>query len=181
MSEVQQNTDYINIEEFNKIYLDFYPIVFNCILNKVGDREEALDICQDVFIVLLNNFNSIENKRTWLFGTLKNMVLNYYKKKNSAKARLFESSQDFDEIGVSFVNGFQDTRIVIKEAIESLQCDDLERSLLEYIAMNNFTYNETAQILGKSRRQIEYGYSMVIKKLMLRLKELGIDRIEDLL
>lgn len=181
MPEAQHSLDSADIDEFNKIYLDYYPIVLNSILNKVEDRDEALDICQEVFIILLQKFNSIENKRTWLFGALKNTVLNYYKRKNSAKARLFNSSQNFDEIGISFLNGFQDTRIVIKEAIESLQCEEMERTLLDYIAMNNYSYNETAQVLGLSRRQVEYGYTRVIKKLFLRLKELGIDSIEDLL
>lgn len=165
-------------DKFSELYSNFYPLVFSAVYTKIGDTDETKDICQEIFIVFYNKMDEIENPRKWLYGTIRNFVLQYYQKKNPEK----EDLEGFvEDIGMTFVNGFRDTRIIIKQSIEEIKCDETERMILDLIASHNFTYQNVAAITNLTRRQVEYKYGQIVKRIQESLKEKGIKNIEDLL
>jgi len=165
-------------DEFTDAYMDYYPLVFGAIYSKVGNKEEAEDICQEVFIIFFDKYDEIENKRRWLYGTLKNVVLRYYQRK---KDDHLDIDDIFNDVSLTFVNGFRDSRLIIEEAIEKIDCTEEDRLVLDMIAYNNFTYGHVAETLGVTRRQIEYRYGKIVKKITDYLKEKGIKDMEELL
>ena len=64
-------------DEYSKSYRIYFPMVFNTVFTKVGDRDAAEDICQEIFIAYYDKFNEIDNHRKWLNGTIRNMVMKY--------------------------------------------------------------------------------------------------------
>src|SRR4030042_1531939 len=88
-----------------------------------------------------------------------------------------------DDIHFAFENGFRDMRIIIHEAIENDQNynNEKERISFELIAINNYTYDQAAKHLGLTKRQVVYKYQQVSRRILDRLRERGITRIEDLL
>ena len=86
-------------------------------------------------------------------------------------------------MGLNFVNGFRDARIIINEAIEDLNNFDNEdeAALFDLIAIRNFTYIEAGKQLGLSKRQAQYRYGRIVEKLLFALKKKGINSLEDLL
>ncbi len=165
------------VEEFSLAYMEYYPVVYSSVLSRIHRREDVDDICQEIFIIFFDKFEDIENKRTWLYGTMKNVLYNYYRKKNMNVALV----DDFDDVGLAFTNGFRDTRILISEAMEKVDCTEEERIILEMVATYHYPYTHVAESLGLSRRQVEYRYGQVVKRIQDYLNEKGIKDMAQLL
>lgn len=164
-----------------EIYSDYYPVVFNAVLTKVGNRDDTLDICQEVFIRLYERLDRVENVRRWLFSALKLVVLEHFRKKR--KNDQVNIDDVFNDVGLTFVNGFRDARIMIQEALDNISnyADEKDQVLFDLVAINYYTYEEAAKHLGLTRRQVEYKYVQIADRLLRYFKSKGIQHIEDLL
>ncbi len=117
-------------EDFTDIFGRYYHLVFNAVYTKVGNKHDAEDICQEVFIALYNSLEDVENVRKWLFGTLRNKVCNFYRDRNPNIENIDDMFQD---ISLAFVNGFKDVRIIISSAIDDEIKDENDRELIELL------------------------------------------------
>jgi RNA polymerase sigma-70 factor, ECF subfamily len=164
--------------EFTEIYADYYQVVYGTIYSKISNPDDTDDLTQEVFMHFYSKMSEVENKRAWLFGTINNVLMNYYRKKKK-----FSSDEDIEnylsDVSLTFVNGFRDTRIIIDEAVERLNGKD--RVIFDLIAVQNLAYDFTASHLGLTKRQVEYRYSLIVKGIRNFLNERGISTIEDLL
>ena len=165
-------------DNFTDSYIDYYPLVFNAVYTKVGNLDDVKDICQEIFIIFYEKFDEIRNLRKWLLGTIRNVVYEYYRK---TKKSTVDIDAIFNDVSLTYVNGFRDTRIIIADAIENIECDEQDRIILDLIANYNFTYAYVAETLGFSRRQIEYRYNQLVTRIQDYLGKKGIKNIEDLL
>jgi RNA polymerase sigma factor (sigma-70 family) len=164
-------------EQFSSAYLEHYPVIYGSVLARIGNREDADDICQEIFMIFYDKFETIENARTWLFGTMKNILMNHYRKKN----KTVNIDDDFDAIGHTFTNGARDTRILLQEAMENVECTEEDRVILDLVATFDFTYARVAEMLGRTRRQVEYRYGTIVKRILDYLEHRGIKDIAELL
>ena len=169
--------------EFRKSYSDYYPLILNTLYYRVKNREDAEDICHEIFVNYYRKFDEVQDPRSWLMGAMKYCISNYYRKKGGASAATVDIADMEDDVHLAFENGFRDIRIIIHDAIEdaSNYREDNERILFDLIAVNRYTYDEAAQHLGLTRRQAVYKYQQVSRRILDRLKERGITKIEDLL
>ena len=163
---------------FSGLFVDYYPMVFNAVITKVSTQDDAEDICQEVFMALYNHIDEVQNVRAWLYGTLKNKVLKYYKEKYTGVDNLENFMED---AALSFTNGFRDTRIIISGVLKDALTDDEERNMFELIAVHRYSYSETASLMGLTKRKVEYRYNKIAAGITQLLKERGISHIEDLL
>ena len=106
------------------------------------------------------------------------MVYKFFKEKYSDEENIDNIMED---VALTFVNGFRDTRIIISEVLENVLSDEEERNLFELIAFHNYSYSETAALLGLTKRKVDYKYNKIAAKISAALKEKGISQIEDLL
>ena len=166
--------------QFAEAYSDYFPVIFSVVYQKVGNLNDAEDLCQEIFIHFYNKMNEIKDRRKWLFGTMKYVLLNYYRKKKGDDVDIDEV---FDDVKMSFVNGFRDARILIEEALEnSINFkDEKERILFDLIAIRNFTYEEAGGQLGMNRLQARYRYGTIINRIVEYFRKKGINSLEDLL
>lgn len=165
--------------EFAELYNDYYPLIFGTIYTKVGDADETEDICQELFIKFYEKLETIENKRQWLYGAVRYQMMSYYRNKKSN----IDIDKVFDDIALSFVNGFKDTRIIINDAIENMDNfkDEREKVLFNLIAIHRFSYREAGSQLGLSIKQVRYKYEKIVKRLKSYLADKGIKSLEDLI
>jgi RNA polymerase sigma factor (sigma-70 family) len=163
---------------FSELFVEYYPMVFNAVVTKVSSEPDAEDICQEVFIALFNHLDEVRNIRAWLYGTLKNFVMKYYKEKYAGNENIENSMED---AALSFVNGFRDTRIIISEVLDKALSEEEERNMFELVAYHKYSYSETAAIMGLTKRKVDYKYNKIAAKITLLLRERGISQIEDLL
>ena len=168
------------ITEFSEVYSNYYSVVYSAVYTKVGNSEDTEDITQEVFIRYYKKMDEIENSRKWLYGALKLVVLEYYRKKKPAD---FDIDEVFSDIALTFVNGFRDTRIIINEAIEEMDNykDDIDRIIFDLIAVQNFTYKNAGKQLGLTRIQVRYRYGLIVRSIKDSLRKKGIKSLEELL
>ena len=151
----------------------------NIINTKTNSIIESEDICQEVFFRLYSKLDEIDNYKKWLFGAMKNVLFEYYKKKS--KNENIDIDTAFNEEALTFVNGIKETRLIIEEALENVLLDDVERLILDYISFQNYSYSNVGKIMNLSKGQIKYKYSKIVQKILTFLKSKGINNLEELL
>lgn len=166
--------------DFTNVYSNYYALVYSMVFTKVDNHDEAEDICQEVFLRFYEKFDEVLDPRKWLYGTLRNVVLEHYRKKGRNDANIDDI---FQNITMSFVNGFRDTRIIIEEALDNTENfeDESERVVFDLVALYNFSYAEAAQQMGMTERQVRYRYAKVSERITHYLKKKGISSLEELL
>lgn len=170
---------FLKNRKFAESYNDLYPVVFGAVYSKVGNAEDAQDICQELFVRFYEKLETIENHRKWLYGALRLEVMNYYRKRKPDA----DIDGVFADVGLTFVNGFRDARIIISEALEYDENfeDERERALFDLIAVQNYSYEEAGVQLGWSKRQVRYRYGLIVDRIIAYLQTKGIKSLEDLL
>ena len=168
------------IERFVENYDSYYSLIFNSIFSKVSNYHDAEDICQEVFIRFYGKMAEIENPRKWLFGCLRLVVFDYYKMKQKKD---IDADELFDDIGMGYVNGFRDSRMMIKQVIEDIcnESGDRDASLFELVAVYNYSFVQASKQLNLNYKQARYRYGVFADRVTEKLKEKGISNIEDLL
>jgi len=165
---------------FSAVYSDYYALIYSVVYAKLNNADEAEDICQEVFMRLLERFYEVENPRRWLYGAVRLVMLEYFRKKKGHDVNVDDV---LDDVSMSYVNGFRDTRIVIQQALEDMNNyeEETDRIVFELIAIHNFTYQEAAEQLGITEHKSRYKYNRVSERLMTYFKGKGIKGLEDLL
>ncbi len=165
---------------FRTTYREYYPIVYGSIYTKVGSRETADDITQDVFLAFFEKLETIENIRGWLFKTVRFKLFSYYRKEKHMTEDL-ATLEATGDIALTYINGFKDTRIIIKEALEIIT-DDTDRNIFDLFAVLNYSYREVSQEIGLSYKQVRTRYTKIERTILDYLKDKkGITKLEDLL
>jgi len=166
--------------KFAEAYGDFYPVVFSTIYSKVNSIDDTEDICHDLFVRFYEKIDEIDNYRQWLLAALRLEVFAYYRRR---KPDLLDPESLFEDVSLSFVNGFRDTRLVIEEAIEKIEDAHGSRSLVlfELVAIKQFSFHEAGKHLGMTYRQVRYRYGEIMRWLQDYLEKKGVRHMEDLL
>ena len=169
------------IQEYTEAYSNLFPLVYSMVYSKIGNADDTHDICQEVFTRFYLKFDEIENYRKWIYGTLRYVILEFLRKKKNQND--IDISDVFQDISVSYVNGFKDTRILIEEALDNINNfdDDNDKVLFDLVAVRNFSYRQAAHELGITIHKVKYRYSVIIQRVLDYLKDKGINSLEDLL
>ncbi len=166
-------------QEFSEQYRKYSSLIFSVVYTKINNFHEAEEICQEVFIRFFKQFDQVKNPRKWLYGTLRIVVIDYYKEKNNSNIDIEAFSND---ISLSFENGFRDTRMIIEDALENFSDkNDTERIVFELVAIYNFTYEQAGKHLNLTYKQVRSRYGKALNNLVDYLKSKGIKNLEDLL
>ncbi len=69
-------------DAFERLYADHHAAIYNLCARVVGDREEAKDLTQDVFITAFNHFGApgaepVRKLRPWLYRVATNACFNH--------------------------------------------------------------------------------------------------------
>jgi RNA polymerase sigma factor (sigma-70 family) len=168
---------------FRRAYTEYYPLVFSAAYMKTGNRQDAEDICHDVFFRFYNHFEEIEKHRGWLMKAVRFEITNYLSRKANRVSECADIDDFMDDTHLSFVNGFRDSRIIIQEVIQDEANFESEQEMLlfELIAVYDFSYREAGKYLNMTRWQAEYMYRKISDRIMNQLRKRGVKGIGDLL
>jgi RNA polymerase sigma-70 factor (ECF subfamily) len=101
-------------EEFERVALPHFDALFNLARNLTGNRSEAEDLVQEVFLRAFRFFDSYRpgtHVKAWLFRILRNTFINRYR---AAKARPVEV--DFAKIEAAYERGIDETFLAASAA-----------------------------------------------------------------
>ncbi|MGL4368313.1 MAG: RNA polymerase sigma factor [Spirochaetota bacterium] len=178
MTELSSDKD--GLRRFNDAFTVCYDVLFRFVCGKTGSFEAAEDICQELFLRLYRKIDDVENPRAWLYGACRLVMCDYYREKGRKEDDIEALC---DDGAVSYANGFQDTRILIEQALDApgIFESETDRALFDMIALSGYTYADAARSLGVSYRQAHYGFEMVSRRIVSWFKSRGVSSLEELL
>jgi len=137
------------INNFLEAFDKHSDALFRFALLKTSDRETAKDMVQDTFVKsfeYLQKGNNIENTKAFLFQILRNMIIDFYRKKKSVSldehleggieikeeskmAKIFENSEEREAVEVlnSLEEPYRETLIL--RFVEDLSVNDIAETL----------------------------------------------------
>ena len=127
--------------EFDIKYQLYKDIVYNIAYSYVRNREDALDVSQDVFIKYLksnNEFKTLDNEKYWLIrvtiNTSKNYLSSSWKKKVTLDSEYLERISSDKKESVSYFNAITNLPSKYKDVIvlfyyENLKLEEIAQTL----------------------------------------------------
>ena len=173
---------------FKKFVDEYQQMVINVSYDFVHNKEDALDIAQEVFIKVYDSIDSFKARSklsTWLYRIAVNQSLNFIRDK---KRRNIFSSLDrlFDNSHASFAKNVQDDRGNAQERMESEEqkrmlykfMDELPRkqkiaftlkeleglAYKEIAAIMEVSVNETGVLINRARKKLQKRLVAYFKK-----------------
>lgn len=152
---------------FGFLYNKYQPKIYRFIYFKVGHREEAEDLCHQVFLSAWQNITNYKHRgfsfSAWIYSIARNKIIDYYRlKKNFSDIEIEEvEAISGENPGRNFDSLVEKENL--KKAIRRLLPDEQDIIILRFIEDTNL--KETAKILNKSEISIRVKQHRAIKKL----------------
>ena len=134
-----------NVEAYNVLVSRWEKRVFNYILRLVGNREDAMDLCQDVFLKAYQNLRKLEDAgrfAAWLYRIAHNEAYS-----------LLRKNRPEGEIGMEPSTAHATARmypaelsLAVEGALSRLTIE--QREAVQLKVYQGFKFDEMAEILG---------------------------------
>lgn len=168
-----------NSERYSEIVERYQTRLFVYIYRLIGNKEEAEDLLQDVFVKAYRNLNSYDTSRkfsSWIYRIAHNETVNFIKRKSlkrfiswetitTAKDKLDSSSEE-EGADIAWIR--KEISKEVSEAISRLPSKYKQVLTLRYYA--DQSYEEIADILGKPVNTVGTLINRAKKKLSEELK-----------
>jgi RNA polymerase sigma-70 factor (ECF subfamily) len=152
------STEYAHPPSFDVVYETLFPIIYRVSLRVTGDREIAEDLCHEAFIKLMQRADllpDLEQSKYWLIRVVKNLSLNYEKRRTREKAaytRLTRMNTGVSESSEKQIMR-QETRSDVQNALDALPFN--LRAPLVFREYGDLSYREIGSILGISESNVK--------------------------
>lgn len=141
-----------DISAFNAIYRAYFGFVSNVSYRIVTRKEDAQEVCQEVFIVIyrkLSTFRRESSLKTWIYRITINCALKYAQKKSKERKGMVE----FDEMKMPFTSNenirakiyFKENETVVKQLLNRLNLE--QRACIVLRTIEGLSYKEIAETL----------------------------------
>jgi RNA polymerase sigma-70 factor (ECF subfamily) len=158
---------------FNLLVERYRERIYLLVWRMVRNREDALDLSQEVFVKAYKNLKSFRqesNFYTWLYRIAVNLSLNFVRRE---KLRSFLSLSDLSDRITSDSSPSDDIeRYQLSGLIDRavMKLPEKQRAVFILRHYEQMSVKEVADLLGKSEGTIKANYYQAIKKLRESLK-----------
>lgn len=168
-----------NKKEFEKLYSDFFHVLYSLSFQYTANRTIAEGIVQDTFTKLWEVRTKLKpdtNLRNFLYTLAKNQCLNYLRSQkliwqHTDQLRHYELAYSINALNQITDNylEFEELQLKIANAIEKLPAELKQVFLMS--RMDDLKYREIAEKLAISEKTVEARMSKALKFLRVELKE----------
>jgi len=158
-----------DMQAFEDVYKGCSSFVYNVALRVVNNKEDALEVSQEVFIVLyhkLKSFRFESSFKTWVYRITANCAINFAKKSSRVKTVPYD-----DTISEGAV--LMDTRVEIDQEDKAKFVERLlseispdQRACVVLRDIQGLSYEEIAQALGININTVRSRLKRAREKLM---------------
>jgi RNA polymerase sigma-70 factor (ECF subfamily) len=138
-----------DVEAYNLLISRWEKRVYNYLLRLVGNREDALDLSQDVFLKAYQNLRKLEEPERfapWLFRIAHNEAYSMFRKRRPETENEVEPAGVEGEISVAGSAVFPiELSLAVASALDRLSSDQREAVVLKIY--QGFKFEEMAEIL----------------------------------
>jgi len=155
------------LNRFEEIYNENYPRIFRVAQKMVGNRDNASDIVQEVFIYLfdrIKNGSEILHLNTWLYRATINKSIDCLRKQ-----KRFQPIESLKEsiIDEELIER-QETTAIVNKAISKLKPHE---KIIVVLYSEGLSYKEIAEASGVKFSSIGKTLSRALEKLEIELKD----------
>jgi RNA polymerase sigma-70 factor (ECF subfamily) len=136
-------------QEFERLFREHSTLVYRTAYGVTGNREDAQDILQTLFLKLLRREQRGDfqrNPKAYFYRAAVNLSLDTLK---ARRRRAIAIDADFRQIAAPIVEPVREDHLQLYEAVASLAAESREILILRYV--HEYSDAEIATMLGKSR------------------------------
>jgi RNA polymerase sigma factor (sigma-70 family) len=169
---------FLKTTKFIDAYNEYYSYIAGLIYRKIKNYDDAEEICQEVFTFYYDQFEKIKTPKSWLAKVAHYKILEFFRKNSSDT-----QNSDLNDDLIAEVISDESLNLLLEEILSDQQNikSEEEKSILTQHVFEKSTYKEIAESLGLTSRQVKYKLEKIKHRLLQSFKEIGIQRIEDLL
>ncbi len=157
---------------FGEIYNLFFKKIYRFIFFRVGHKEVAEDLAEDVFLKAFSKIASINESGAfegWLYQIARNLVIDYYRQKKSIVAlEEIENTLEYETNVIDIVN-LQDQQKVFLKLLKELGAE--QQVVIKLKFLEDLENNEIAELLHKNEGAIRVIQHRAIIKLQELIKK----------
>lgn len=162
-------------EEFDRLYETYHHTLFQYLFYMVRNREVAEELVQEVYIKVLNSFQSFEGKsseKTWLYSVAKHVGIDWIRsqsrKKRKWEGQQFEWSER--EFELQDHAPLPEEILVQKDEVQQIyqmlkRCTDDQQQVIILRYIQALSISETADVLGWTESKVKTTQHRAIKAL----------------
>lgn len=167
-----------------QVFRDQYGKMLHFIIRRIDDAAEAEDMLQEIFVRATEHVNvldPIDNLVAWLWCSVKNRVIDYYRARAFRRERETELIVDDGTDGLDLLADLKLPggehaylrRIIADTLYESLdELPESQREVFILQAIEGRTFAEIAELTGESINTLTARKRYAVKFLRQRLKEI---------
>ena len=145
-------------ELFDQVYESLYPMLFRIAYRITGSSSKAEDLCHEAFIKYWQRSEplpDLDQTRYWLIRVLKNISLNYEKKRSRERLAYGRLQKNTPQYSKATDQEFfkEETRSIVQQALNKLP--EKMRMVLVLKEYGDLNYKEIAKILGISEGNVK--------------------------
>lgn len=147
-----------NPASFRELVARYHSSIFRICFSRLGNREEAEDAVQEIFLRVYRSINTFKLDRrfwTWVYSIAMNYLKTHYsrlQRLDFLKERAKQNLQNGQNNPADLVEK-KETRDRIKQAVEALPSDLKEVVILYY--MNDMSVSDISEVLHISRENVK--------------------------
>ena len=154
-----------------KIYKDFYPKVYQYLVNRMSSVEDAEDMAQTVFIKVFTKLDTFDGEKsslsTWIFNITRNTLIDHQR---SMTLRIHEEipetqADDSPDMLDNLIMEQEQERLA--DALERLTREERDLIILHYY--KEYTLLNIAELMRRPYGQIKRLHMKALQKLKFQL------------
>ncbi|MFN2745551.1 MULTISPECIES: RNA polymerase sigma factor SigX [Bacillus] len=168
-------------ETFQKIYDQYHQDLFQFLFYMVKDKNQAEDLVQEVYIRVLNSYETFEGRsseKTWLLSIARHVAIDWFRKQQTIRQRIL-GTFDWDKQEVKDRKPLPEDIVMQSENLKEIfaaldKCTLDQRSVIVLRFIQGYSISETAKALNFSESKVkttQHRGLKVLRKQMELLKE----------
>ena len=160
-------------EQFDteKIYTEFYPKVYQYLVNRLGNIEDAEDMAQTVFLKIYTKLDTFDASKsslsTWIFNITRNTLIDHQR---SMTLRLHdEIPETVVAEGIDMLDNLimEQEQEQLADALEKLTREERDLIILHYY--NEYTLLKVAELMRRPYGQIKRLHMKALQKMRFQM------------
>ncbi len=154
--------------DLETIYSEYHDKVLSYIKSKVANREDAEDLCADVFLKVQKKLKEYDEEKagvsTWIYTIARNSVIDFYRGNHMTEELPDELSEDIasdDETDSALLK--RETLYELAEALKKLSPE--ERSVIVLHYYEGLSLTDIQQKTGLSYGQVKLRHNSALKEM----------------
>ena len=165
-------------EKFKQIYDLYHKKIFNYIIKCIGDREEATDLLQEVFILFYNKLPNLDISTTriesWLLKVARNYSMSFSRKRYKRPMTGLNENEPTAKSNTDDM--FKRKDLTKRMSAFLAQLNERERSIFILHKLEGVKYRDLMEIFDISNRTLK----RVVRSVLIKLKDTDLFDADDL-